>query len=108
MPFDPDLADRLRDALKRRARIEERRMFGGICWMMRGNMLCGVEGRRYMFRVGRELEAEALARPGARPMDFTGKPMRGFVWVAAEPAIETGLRSWIDLAVRFVGKLPPK
>lgn len=59
-------------------------MFGGYCWMLRGNMLCGVEVGRYMFRVGRDLEAEALGRPGASPMDITGKPMRGFVWVRAE------------------------
>jgi TfoX/Sxy family transcriptional regulator of competence genes len=108
MPFDPDLADQMRAALKRRTHIDEKRMFGGIAWMLRGNMLCGVEGRRFMFRVGKDLEAEALARPGARPMDFTGKPMRGFVWVTAAPALETGLRSWIDLAACFVGKLPPK
>lgn len=108
MAFDADIADRMRAILKRRAGIEEKNMFGGLCWMQRGNMLCGVEGRRYMFRVGRDLEAEALMRPGARPMDFTGKPMRGFVWVEAEPAIEAGLGSWIDLAMRFVGTLPPK
>lgn len=108
MAFDPKLADHMRAALKRRANVEEKRMFGGIGWMWHGNMLCGVEGRRFMFRVGKELEAEALARPGARPMDFTGKPMRGFVWVAAEPALEAGLRSWVDLAARYVGSLPKK
>lgn len=108
MAFDADLAGRMRAALKRRAGLEEKKMFGGICWMLRGNMLCGVEGRRYLFRVGRELEAEALARPGAKPMDFTGRPMRGFVWVAGEAALAAGLRSWIDLATRFVGKLPAK
>jgi len=108
MAFDAECADRMRALLRRRAGIEEKKMFGGLCWMLRGNMLCGIEGRRYMFRVGKDLEAEALARPGAHPMDFTGKPMRGFVWVEAGPAIKAGLRSWINLAVRFVGKLPPK
>lgn len=108
MAFDPDLAKAMRAALKRRTNVVEKRMFGGVGWMWRGNMLCGVEGRRFMFRVGKELEAAALARPGASPMDFTGKPLRGFVWVAAEPALRAGLRSWIGLAARYVGRLPPK
>ena len=73
MPFDPHLADLMRDALKARPGIQEKKMLGGYCWMLRGNMLCGVEVGRYMFRVGKELEAQALARPGARPMDITGK-----------------------------------
>jgi len=83
-------------------------MFGGCCWMLHGNMLCGVEVGRYMFRVGPELEAQALAQPGARPVDITGKPMRGFVWVNADDAKETGLRDWIAYAARDVGALPPK
>ena len=108
MPFDRELADRMRDALKARAGIQEKKMFGCCCWMLHGNMLCGVEVGRYMFRVGKDLEAEALARPGARPMDITGKPMRGLVWVDADDAHQAGLPTWIDLAARFVGSLPPK
>lgn len=83
-------------------------MFGGYCWMLRGNMLCGVEVGRFMFRVGKDLEAEALARPGASPMDITGRPMRGFVWVRAEAAEGRALRVWINLASRYVGALPAK
>lgn len=71
-------------------------------------MLCGVEVGRFMFRVGKELEAEALSRPGARPMDITGKPMRGFVWVNADYAIRDGLERWTDLAARYVGTLASK
>jgi TfoX/Sxy family transcriptional regulator of competence genes len=108
MPFDPHLAEQMRDALRNRAGIQEKKMFGGYCWMLHGNMLCGVEVGRYMFRVGKDLEAEALARPGARPMDITGKPMRGLVWVNADDALEAGLPTWIDLAERFVRTLPPK
>lgn len=108
MPFDADLANRMRGAMKRRRGISERKMFGGICWMLHGNMLCGVEVGRYMFRVGPALEAEALSRPGARPMDITGRPMRGFVWVDARTAPEAELRRWIELATRFAGALPPK
>ena len=108
MPFDAPLADAMRAALHGHAGIAERKMFGGICWMLHGNMLCGVEVGRYMFRVGAELESQALARRGARPMDITGRPMRGFVWVDAAAAKGAALKSWIALAERYVGALPPK
>lgn len=108
MPHDPALAERMRAALKSRKHIAEKKMFGGYCWMLQGNMLCGVEVGRYMFRVGKELETEALKRPGAKPMDITGKPMRGFVWVDAKHADGKGLSAWIDLATRYVGALPAK
>lgn len=108
MPFDSHLADLMREALKARRGIHEKKMFGGYCWMLRGNMLCGVEVGRYMFRVGKGQQAQALARPGARAMDITGKPMGGFVWVEADAALDAGLSSWIDFAARYVGGLPPK
>lgn len=109
MPYDPHLADRMRAALHARAGIVEKKMFGGYCWMLRGHMLCGVEVGRYMFRVGAAQEADALSRPGARPMDITGKPMKGFVWVDASAATAgAALEGWIDLAARYVGGLAPK
>jgi len=108
VPHDAHLATRMRRALARRSGITEKKMFGGFCWMLHGNMLCGVEVGRYMFRVGKDLEEDALARPGASPMDITGRPMKGFVWVRAERAEGPVLRSWIDLASKFVGTLPPK
>lgn len=98
----------MRRALEAHPHIQEKKMFGGFCWMLRGNMLCGVEVGRYMFRVGKELESKALSRPGASPMDITGKPMRGFVWVDARHADGRKLASWIRLAERYVGSLPPK
>lgn len=108
MPYDPQLAERMRAALRARAGVVEKKMVGGCCWMLHGNMLCGVEVGRFMFRVGKDHEAEALARSGARPMDITGRPMRGFVWVDASEALGRGLDAWIDLAARYVGGLPPK
>ena len=108
MPHDPHLADLMRQALRGRRGITEKKMFGGICWMQDGNMLCGVEVGRYLFRVGKEREVEALARPGARPMDITGRPMGGFVWVDADAALDTGLRDWIDFTAAHVASLPPK
>ena len=105
------LAERMRDVLARYDNIAERRMFGGLCFLMNGNMLCGVSGSggdRYMFRVGKDLETEALARPGTAPMDFTGRKMGGLVWVDPDEAIKSGLEGWVDLATRFVGSLPAK
>jgi hypothetical protein len=108
MPHDPHLAELMREALRGRRGITEKAMFGGYCWMLNGNMLCGVEVGRFMFRVGKAQEAEALARPGAAVIDFTGRRMGGFVWVEADAALDAGLESWIEFAGRFVGALPPK
>ncbi len=108
MPHDPHLADLMRAALKARRGFTDKKMFGGYCWMLNGNMLCGVGVGRYMFRVGKDLEALAMARPGVSPMDITGRPMRGFVWVDADAAIDAGLGQWIDFCARYVGSLPPK
>lgn len=108
MAYDPPLAEMMREALAGRDGITEKKMFGGICWMLNGNMLCGVGKGQFMFRVGKEREAMALARPGARPMDITGRPMPGIAWVDAGAAIEAGLESWIGLAAEFAGSLPPK
>lgn len=98
----------MRRALASRKGVTEKKMFGGFCWMLHGNMLCGVEVGRFMFRVGKELEAEALARPGATPMDITGRPMRGLVWVRADEAQGETLVNWIEFASRFVSTLQPK
>ena len=98
----------MRVALRQRAGVAEKKMFGGYCWMLNGNMLCGVEVGRFMFRVGKALEADALTRPGASPMDITGRPMKGFVWVRAEEAEGQALQAWIDLAARYVGAMPAK
>jgi hypothetical protein len=108
MPHDPHLADLMRAALAKRRGVVEMKMFGGPCWMLDGNMLCGAEVGRFMFRVGKGQEAEALSRPGASPMDITGKPMRGIIWVDADAAIDASLEEWIDFASRFVGALAPK
>ena len=108
MPHDPHLADRMRAALARRRGISERAMFGGFCWMLNGNMLCGVEVGRFMFRVGKELETKALTRPGAKPIVFNGRRMGGLVWVDEKACQGRALASWIELASRFAGTLPPR
>lgn len=83
-------------------------MFGGVCFLLRGNMLCGTGKPGFMFRVGKDQDAEALARPGARPMDISGRVMNGFVWVAPDACDGRALKRWIELAENYVGKLPVK
>jgi TfoX/Sxy family transcriptional regulator of competence genes len=108
MAYDDVLAERVR-AIMARDGLSERKMFGGLCFMLNGNMVAGVEQRGLMLRVGPERFADALARPGARVMDFTGRPMVGYIYVARS-ACETdaSLRSWLDEALGFVETLPPK
>src|ERR1700712_1381448 len=101
MPLDAHLADLMRTALQGRPGISEKRMFGGVCWMLNGNMLCGVQGERFMFRVGKAAQAAALERPGTDIMAFDKRPMTGIVWVEADSAIDEGLDDWINLAARF-------
>jgi TfoX N-terminal domain len=109
MAFDPELADRVRASLAGRTAFGERAMFGGLAFMVGGHMACGVLGDDLVLRLGPEAAEDALERPGVRPMDFTGRPLKGYVYVAP-PAVgdETGLGDWLDLALAFVTTLPPK
>ncbi len=109
MPHDPNLAERIRQALKRRQGIGERKMFGGICFMVSGHMACGVAGQDLMLRLGEEGASTALTEAHVRPMDFTGRPMKSMVYVAPTGLqSDDALRSWLDRAVGFARSLPPK
>lgn len=108
MPHDPHLAERMRRALAKLPGIEEKKMFGGFCWMLNGNMLCGVEVGRFLFRTGKELQAEALEHPGVTIMEMGGKKMQGYVWVREEHADGVDLKKWITFSRRYVDTLPPK
>ncbi len=108
MAYDPHLVDLMRSALRQRHHFTEKRMFGTWCWMWEGHLVCGAGVGRYLFRVGKALEAEALARPGATRMASSGRPMSGFIWVDADAALDEGLERWVELAMRCVGSLPPK
>ena len=109
MAYDEALAARVHDAMAGRDGISERKMFGGLCLMLHGNMFAGVMQDELMLRVGPDRFDAALAKPGARPMDFTGRPMVGYIYVAAPAfAAETGLKSWLNEALGFVQTLPPK
>ena len=102
------LAERLRPVLEGHSPIAEKRMFGGICFLLRDHMLCGTGKPGFMFRVGKEAHAEALARPGATPMEFKGRRLSGFIWVDPEVCDRRALKSWLALAERYVKTLPPK
>lgn len=111
MPYDEGTAERLRDVFRSRGieGVAEKKMFGGIAFMVRGNMACGVARDDLMVRVGPEQHDDALALPHARPMDFTGKPMRGFVFVEPEGyASDSDLAVWVELSMNFVAALPAK
>jgi TfoX/Sxy family transcriptional regulator of competence genes len=109
MAYDEGLAERLRDVFTERDDVNEKKMFGGIAFMVRGNMCCGIVGDDLMARVGPDADADALARPHARPMNFTGHTMKGFVYVAPEGVAEDeDLRAWVDRALEFVLTLPAK
>ena len=109
MAYDLELAGRIRLALAGRRGISEKRMFGGIAFLHRGNMCCGVVGDELMIRVGREAYAKTVALKHAHPMDFTGRPMTGFVYVRpAGFATRAALEKWLDRALAFAGSLPAK
>ena len=107
---DPDtFVARVRACLTRRQGFEEKRMFGGLCFMLDGHMLCGVHKGGGMFRVGKERHADALKIEGTSPMAFTGRPMGGLVDVTDE-ALEDDERrgQLIALALKNVRSLPPR
>ena len=109
MAIDEVAVERVRKALAGSPDVVEKRMFGGIAFMLRGNMCCGVIGDRLMLRVGPKGYETAPSRPHARAMDFTGKPMKGLVYV--EPAgfaSVADLEVWIGRAMEFARSLPAK
>jgi TfoX/Sxy family transcriptional regulator of competence genes len=106
MPYDEDLAARLRMALSGRAGVVEKKMFGGLTFMLNDRMCCGVVKDDLVFRVGPDGYEEVLKLPGARPMDFTGRPMKGMVYVSrAGIASEKDLAAWVQRAVKFADSL---
>ena len=109
MAYDEGLAQRIREALASTGGVAEKKMFGGLAFMVQGNMSVGVSGEDLMVRVGPDAYAEALARPHAREMDFTGKPLRGFVYVDPEGfESDVDLEGWVERGVSFAQSLPAK
>jgi TfoX/Sxy family transcriptional regulator of competence genes len=109
MAYDEALADRIRELLSARAEVSERKMFGGIAFMVAGNMACGVLGEDLIVRLGDEEAEKALAEDGVRPFDFTGRPMKTTVYVGPErTSDDTGLAEWVEAGADFAATLPPK
>lgn len=109
MAFNEDLTERVRHALGARAPFTEIKMFGGLCFTVKGNMAVGVVKDDLMVRVGADQHDAAVALPGARPMDFAGKPMNGFVYAGPEATdTDDDLQAWVDRAFAYVGPMPPK
>ena len=109
MAYDEGLAERVRSYLHSHHGVSEKKMFGGLCVLHDGNMLCGVLQDELMVRVGPDAWPELVKLPFAREMDFTGKSMRGMVYVASEGIAEDDeLATWIEHALKFVAELPAK
>lgn len=109
MAYDETLVARVRARLGRRNGISERRMFGGVAFLMDGHMTCGVQDDRLVLRLGTAGAAAALRQPHTSPMDLTGKPLASMVYVERPGwQDEARLRRWLDKAVRFTSALPPK
>ena len=102
MPFNEHLAERVRSALPHESSVEEKKMMGGLTFMVNGKMCVGIAKDDLMVRIAPAAYESALGKKGCREMDFTGKPMRGFVFVEPEGlGTEQELEYWLQLALEF-------
>ena len=109
MPFDELLAARVRKRLGRKAGLVEKKMFGGLAFLLRGNMSVGVHGNELIVRVAPESTDSALEQNGVRIFDFTGRPMKGWLLVSPNAlATDAALNRWVDEGIAFAEQLPPK
>ena len=109
MAYDEGLATRVRDVIGDRPGVDEKKMFGGLAFLLNGNMACGVRGDDLMVRVAADAADAALREPGARLFDMTGRPMKGWLLVAPDGhAEDDDLRRWVDRGLAHAGSLPPK
>lgn len=109
MAFDQKLESRLYSIFAGRSDVEAKKMFGGLCFMVCKHMCCGIVGDTLMARVGKDQYADCLSEDYVREMDFTGRALKGMVYVSAEGiANESDLEKWVDRCVKFVESLPVK
>ncbi|MEP7301443.1 MAG: TfoX/Sxy family protein [Caldimonas sp.] len=109
MSFDEGLAQRVREALDSRPGVTERRMFGGLAFMLEGKMFVGISGSKLMARVGAQRYQDALALPHVREMNFTGRPMKGYVYIDPQGlARDNELVAWVTWCASYVAGLPAK
>ena len=109
MAYDKKLAERVRKELGRLKAVAEINMFGGLCFTLRGNMCCGILNDDLVLRVAPDLAKKYLAEPHVRPMDFTGRPMKNFLYVGPKGyRTAPALKKWIKRSLDFAASLPPK
>jgi TfoX/Sxy family transcriptional regulator of competence genes len=107
--YDEELADRVRELISSRPQVTERKMFGGIAFMVAGNMACGVLGEDLIVRLGEEDAERALAEEGIRPFDFTGRPIKTTIYISPERTSDDGdLAGWVEAGADHAASLPPK
>ena len=103
-----EISDRVRAALKGKRNVTEKKMFGGVCFMLREHMLCAASERGFLFRVGKAQNAAALKHSGARVMEMKGRRYEGYVRVDSDRCDGRALHQWVSLAEKHVTTLPPK
>lgn len=109
MAFDEGVAERIRTLLAGHADVQERKMFGGLCFVCSGNMACGIVGEELMVRVGPDRWSDALEQPHAREMDFTGRSLKGMVYVGVDGfAEDVDLARWVEQGTSYARSLEPK
>jgi TfoX/Sxy family transcriptional regulator of competence genes len=109
MGYDKELAEKIRTLLENQSGIDEKKMFGGICFLLHGNMACGVLNNDLIVRVGPERYGELLRFPHAKPFDITGRAMNGWIMVSAEGhKNKQELTYWVNQGLAFTSKLPAK
>jgi len=109
MAYDKGLAQRVREVLEEEPGFDEKKMFGGLCFLLFGNMVCGIISEDLIVRVGADKYEEMLKMPHTRKFDLTGKPLKGWVMVLAEALDDDDeLKEWLQRAVSFVHTLPKK
>ena len=107
MAYDESLAERMRNVIGTRDGVTEKKMFGGVAFLLDGKMFCGIAEDDLMVRVGPERFEASLAEAHVRPMDFTGRPMNGYVFVGAKGTkSHDAIRKWVGLGTDFVATLP--
>jgi TfoX/Sxy family transcriptional regulator of competence genes len=109
MAYDQQLAQRIWEELRPLPNVVEKKMFGGVCFLVDGNMACGVIKNDLIVRVGAARHAQSLAQPHTRIFDFSGRPMNGWVMVAPGGcSSDQDLQTWVRQGVAFAKSLPPK
>jgi hypothetical protein len=108
MAFNELLAGRIRSCLQQVAGVSEKKMFGGLAFMIGGHLTVGVYGDGLIARIGAQDMDAAMAQPGVRPFDMTGRPMRGIVVIDSAVLDDNALDRWIGQARSYVAGLPPK